>query len=136
MGLFATKETIRLFINEDKITEEEVSREFIEVLSALPYKYQLEYSKEMSKSIVYGKKDSVQLKPEAFDVDKKLLLKVIVSLTAYDDDGELITLDQKDINMGTINDLNSKVITSLVEYLKKRYGLTSEAKEEVDELGE
>jgi len=136
MGLFATKETIRLFINEDKITEEEVSREFIEVLSALPYKYQLEYSKEMSKSIVYGKKDSVQLKPEAFDVDKKLLLKVIVSLTAYDDDGELITLDQKDINMGTINDLNSKVITSLVEYLKKRYGLTAEAKEEVDELGE
>lgn len=136
MGLFATKETLRLFIAEDKITEEEVSREFIEVLSALPYKYQLEYSKEMSRAIVYGKKESVQLKPEAFDVDKKLLLKVIQSITAYDEDGELITLDKKDITMETINNFNSKIIVSLVEFLKKRYGLTAETKEEVDELGE
>ncbi|MHA1868447.1 MAG: hypothetical protein ACTSVB_07405 [Candidatus Heimdallarchaeaceae archaeon] len=138
MGIFATKETITLFVDEEgKITQEPVSNNCFEVLKSLPYSLNVEYSKKMSDSIIYGKGNSIKLKPGAFEIDKWLLSKVVKKII-YEEDGDI--KEEPNITQLIFASMDNQIVTNLVNYLKDMYALTPEKKEEteeeLDELGE
>jgi outer membrane lipoprotein-sorting protein len=136
MSLFARNDTVKFYFDEGKLNESAVSEEFIEVKEKLPYKLRREYQKKMASSIIYKGNNEAQIKPDAVEHDKWLLAKIIVRIVAEDENGDIEELEDKAVTPQLIDELDSKIIDQLSNKIKDMYGLTAQAKEEADELGE
>jgi len=127
MGLLLTDETKRFYITPELevVEDPDLGTEWIEVKAHLPYHEYRIYMKKVNRFTSYDSKGNVKLKDEVFDLDKELLMKVIVAWS-----------DEADITAENIDKLPNKVITQLLTKIKKMYGFAAATKEEEEESAE